>query len=74
MSERFTGSGVYVGCRTEKPTPALGSWRKDTRPIRGGLLELVTPDMDIEEQIGFSKMKMMIEMMGWTRAPGKGAT
>lgn len=49
MSERFIGFGVYVGCRIEKFTLVLGFWRKDIRFIRGGFLELVIFDMDIEE-------------------------
>lgn len=28
---------------------------------RGGSLDLITPKMNTEEQVGFSKMKMMIE-------------
>lgn len=33
-------------------------------PSKGGPLGFVTPEMNIEEQIGFSKMKVMI---GWSR-------
>lgn len=39
---------------------------------RGGSLDLITPKMNTEEQVGFSKMKMMIEEGVWNEVLGKG--
>lgn len=60
-----TGSGVCVGSNHRETHSQLQEHGgRTSTPSKGGPLGLITPEMNIEEQIGFSKMKVMI---GWSR-------